>query len=120
MVRGCLLLFCVASSAAWASGKTVGVTEVDARLAEAAAVEKAAEARASSGTTAASSQEVAATCSCGGRGDCTCKKGQCKCKNCHHHRLQLKPVYERLDGATQTGQVPNTAVQRDARAGSFI
>src|SRR5215211_7308737 len=29
--------------------------------------------------------ELAATCNCEGPSDCTCKKGQCKCKRCSKH-----------------------------------
>ena len=28
---------------------------------------------------------VSATCNCEGPSDCTCKKGQCKCKKCSKH-----------------------------------
>jgi hypothetical protein len=33
---------------------------------------------------------VAATCNCEGPGDCTCKKGECKCKKCSKHHADLE------------------------------
>jgi hypothetical protein len=33
---------------------------------------------------------VSATCNCEGPSDCTCKKGQCKCKKCSKHHASLE------------------------------
>ncbi|MFZ5444995.1 MAG: hypothetical protein ACOZQL_33705 [Myxococcota bacterium] len=58
-----------------------------------------------------------ATCSCKGKGDCTCPRGQCKCKNCGNH---AKPqVVDTLKGAGETTRLPDTA-RYDARGGVFI
>lgn len=58
-----------------------------------------------------------ATCSCKGKGDCTCPRGQCKCKSCGT-RAKTK-VFESLKGATETTRLPDTA-RYDARGGVFI
>ncbi|HEY0882677.1 MAG TPA: hypothetical protein VGD87_14145 [Archangium sp.] len=59
-----------------------------------------------------------ATCSCKGKGDCTCPKGQCKCKSCGNH-AKVKPVFETLQGNKETTVLPDTA-RYDARGGVFI
>ena len=35
-------------------------------------------------------QGVTATCNCEGPSDCTCKKGQCKCKKCSKHHADVE------------------------------
>lgn len=57
-----------------------------------------------------------ATCGCKGKGDCTCPRGQCKCKNCGNH---AKPVFEPIKGSRESTQLPDTA-RIDARGGVFI
>lgn len=59
-----------------------------------------------------------ATCSCRGKGDCTCPKNQCKCRNCGG-AAKAKKVFESLKGATETTRLPETA-RYDARGGVFI
>lgn len=59
-----------------------------------------------------------ATCSCKGKGDCTCPRGQCKCKNCGN-QAKAKPVIDPLKGANETTRLPDTA-RLDARGGVFI
>jgi hypothetical protein len=60
-----------------------------------------------------------ATCSCKGKGDCTCPKGQCKCKSCGNH-AKVKPVlFETLKGSREKTVLPDTA-RYDARGGVFI
>jgi hypothetical protein len=59
-----------------------------------------------------------ATCSCKGKGDCTCPRGQCKCKNCGNSAKPVK-VFESLKGANEPTQLPDTA-RYDARGGVFI
>lgn len=58
-----------------------------------------------------------ATCSCKGKGDCTCPRGQCKCKSCGNS--VKKPVFENLKGSNETTRLPDTA-RLDARGGVFI
>lgn len=58
----------------------------------------------------------AATCSCKGKGDCTCPRGQCKCKGCGNEK---KKVLETLKGSEETTRLPDTA-RYDARGGVFI
>lgn len=60
---------------------------------------------------------VQATCSCKGKGDCTCPKGQCKCKNCGNGTKAK--IYETLKGTSESTQLPDTA-RLDARGGTFI
>lgn len=61
-----------------------------------------------------------ATCSCKGKGDCTCAKGQCKCKSCGNGaKGSTKKVFEALKGSNETTKLPNTA-RLDARGGVFI
>lgn len=60
---------------------------------------------------------VKATCSCKGKGDCTCPKGQCRCKNCGNGaRLKLM---ESLQGNTANTRLPDTA-RGEARGGVAI
>jgi hypothetical protein len=58
-----------------------------------------------------------ATCSCKGKGDCTCPRGQCKCKGCGNSAKTK--VFESLKGSNETTQLPDTA-RYDARGGVFI
>lgn len=62
-------------------------------------------------------KQTQATCSCKGKGDCTCAKGQCKCKSCGN--LNKPRVFEALKGSNETTKLPNTA-RFDARGGVFI
>lgn len=66
---------------------------------------------------------LAATCSCKGAGDCTCKKGQCKCKKCskHHQRngFQETRLIEPVNGVIRTLEVPQNA-RYDATGGVAI
>ena len=63
------------------------------------------------------SHKVQATCNCKNAGDCTCPRGQCKCKNCGAHN---KPtMLESLKGNTEKTLLPETA-RHDARGGGFI
>ena len=64
------------------------------------------------------SPAVSATCSCKGKGDCTCPRGKCQCKNCGNHAKPTK-VFETLKGANETTRLPETA-RYDARGGVFI
>jgi len=59
-------------------------------------------------------QQLAATCTCTGKGDCTCKKGQCKCKKCEGHHF-----VEPLKGRKASPELPSEA-RSDASAGIFI
>lgn len=58
-----------------------------------------------------------ATCSCKGKGDCTCPKGQCKCRACGNGN-KVK-VFEALKGSKDVTELPETA-RYDARGGVFI
>jgi hypothetical protein len=61
-----------------------------------------------------------ATCSCKGKGDCTCPKGQCKCKSCGNGATTTKKnVFEALKGSDESTKLPDTA-RLDARGGVFI
>lgn len=60
-----------------------------------------------------------ATCSCQSQGDCTCPRGQCKCKNCGAAVKPKARVFEALKGANETTRLPDTA-RYDARGGVFI
>ncbi|MCC6333789.1 MAG: hypothetical protein IT380_07355 [Myxococcales bacterium] len=59
-----------------------------------------------------------ATCNCKGPGDCTCPKGQCKCKKCGNG---AKPgtIIKTLQGSSETTRLPDTA-RHDAHGGVFI
>lgn len=57
-----------------------------------------------------------ATCSCKGKGDCTCPRGQCKCKSCGNNKAR---VFDALKGSSETTQLPDTA-RLDARGGVFL
>ncbi|MDQ3266429.1 MAG: metallothionein [Myxococcota bacterium] len=57
---------------------------------------------------------VADKCSCQSAADCTCKKGQCKCKACKHKRM-IQPV----KGTTDALQLPKEA-RWEATSGVFI
>ena len=59
-----------------------------------------------------------ATCKCKDAADCTCPKGQCKCKNCgKHNRARF---IDTLKGSSETTRLPDTAKRDDARGGVFI
>lgn len=58
-----------------------------------------------------------ATCACKGKGDCTCAKGQCKCKSCGNGAS--KKMFEALKGSNETTKLPDTA-RLDARGGVFL
>lgn len=57
---------------------------------------------------------VADKCSCSNASDCTCKKGQCKCKGCKPKRM-VDPV----KGQSDALQLP-TEARLDASVGVFI
>ncbi len=57
---------------------------------------------------------VADKCSCQSAADCTCKKGQCKCKACKHKRM-VEPVKGTLDAL----KLP-TEARWEATSGVFI
>lgn len=59
---------------------------------------------------------VSSGCGCRSAGDCTCKKGTCKCAKCggHHHKL-----IDSLRSGKEAIRLPETA-RRDASAGVFI
>ena len=59
-----------------------------------------------------------ATCNCKGKGDCTCPKGECKCKNCGNGAKKAR-VYDALKGSNQTTRLPDTA-RLEAHGGVFI
>ncbi|MBE2249369.1 MAG: hypothetical protein IAE78_07445 [Myxococcus sp.] len=62
-------------------------------------------------------EKVSATCNCKSAADCTCPRGQCKCKSCGAHH---KPtMLESLQGSTEKTRLPETA-RHDARGGVFI
>lgn len=69
------------------------------------------------GTLAGTFEPTHATCSCKNAGDCTCAKGQCKCKSCGR---SAKRVIEAIQGTTETTRLPNTARRDDARGGVSI
>ena len=60
---------------------------------------------------------LAAKCSCSSAGDCTCKKGDCKCSKCGGHKPKIRMI-ESLRGADST-DLPSNA-RYDATAGVFI
>jgi hypothetical protein len=62
---------------------------------------------------------VQATCSCKSKGDCTCPRGECKCKNCGNGEKAKKQVFETVKGANESTRLPDTA-RYDARGGVFI
>lgn len=57
-------------------------------------------------------------CRCSGSGDCTCKKGQCRCKNCNNkgHKNRVAPSV--VGKAVVAPSV--TPVRAEARAGIFL
>ena len=63
---------------------------------------------------------LSATCTCTGKGDCTCKKGSCECKKCgKHHGVKETTFVEPLKGASRTPNLPDSG-RLDASAGTFI
>lgn len=54
--------------------------------------------------------ESAAKCRCSSAADCTCKKGECKCKSCKPSRQ----VLERLQGQAQQPAPPPAREQASA------
>lgn len=64
-------------------------------------------------------ERVNATCNCKSAADCTCPRGQCKCKSCGGHHHQRSTMTDSLKGTTEKTQLPETA-RHDARGGVFI
>ena len=62
--------------------------------------------------------ELAATCNCDGPSDCTCKKGQCKCKKCSKHHGAKTQLVVPVHGASESAELPANA-PLDASAGFF-
>ena len=67
---------------------------------------------------------VTAKCNCEGPADCTCKKGECKCKKCskNHHQTageKSSGLLPPLKGSVSSPEVPANA-RLDASAGLFI
>ncbi|MBL8922907.1 MAG: hypothetical protein JNJ54_28925 [Myxococcaceae bacterium] len=60
---------------------------------------------------------TSATCNCKSAADCTCPRGQCKCKNCGAH--QKPQMFDSLKGSSERTRLPDTA-RHDARGGVFI
>ena len=62
-------------------------------------------------------EKSAATCSCSSAGDCTCKKGACKCSKCggHQHKV-MEPLHQEKTGSVELPE----GVPLDASAGFFI
>jgi uncharacterized Zn finger protein len=58
-----------------------------------------------------------ATCTCKSSADCTCPKGQCKCKRCGNATFQR--IFDSLREVNETTRLPDTA-RNDARGGVFI
>ena len=61
---------------------------------------------------------LAAKCSCDSKADCTCKKGQCKCKNCKGRHDMVEPLQEQ--GTTQAVDAPAGSARNDATAGVLL
>ncbi len=59
-----------------------------------------------------------AKCSCRNAGDCTCKKGECKCKACGNGKAKLQ-VFETLRGDERKLELPQNA-RYEATGGVFI
>ncbi|MBX5482739.1 MAG: hypothetical protein IRZ16_13000 [Myxococcaceae bacterium] len=57
---------------------------------------------------------LAATCGCGSPADCTCKKGDCKCRNCKHHQGRAVEKETRLLDPL-TGQPAQPDLPQNAR-----
>jgi hypothetical protein len=62
---------------------------------------------------------TSATCSCKGPGDCTCPKGQCRCKQCGNGARERPELIKTLQGSSETTRLPDTA-RYDAHGGVFI
>lgn len=60
---------------------------------------------------------VAATCSCHNAGDCTCKKGECKCSKCGASKKAS--VINTLQAAEPKFELPKNA-RLEATGGVFI
>jgi hypothetical protein len=72
------------------------------------------QARAHAALVEAGRKLLAAKCSCESKADCTCKKGQCKCKKCGGRH----EVLEALQG--QSGGQPLQDARYDASAGVML
>jgi len=57
---------------------------------------------------------LAEKCSCEGAGDCTCKKGQCKCSKCGNRRYKVS------DSLRERTEYRELKARRNAAAGVFI
>lgn len=65
-------------------------------------------------------QVLSATCKCDGPSECTCKKGECKCKKCGaKHGVKKTLLMEPLNGSQQSPELPQNA-RYDATGGVFI
>ena len=60
-------------------------------------------------------QLLAEKCACKGKGDCTCKKGQCKCAKCGSKKHRM---FDSVKGAANV-ELPANA-RHDATGGVFI
>jgi hypothetical protein len=77
---------------------------------------------------ATAEEGLAATCNCEGPSDCTCKKGQCKCKKCPKHHgatgganpgVKKTQLLTPVHGGSDSAELPANA-PLDASAGFFI
>ena len=66
---------------------------------------------------------LAATCNCGSASDCTCKKGECRCKKCQQNGVKTEGgstrLMEPLKNQQRSPEVPQNA-RHDATAGVLI
>ncbi|MBF5041484.1 metallothionein [Aggregicoccus sp. 17bor-14] len=100
-------------------GKPCHCAHAEAKPAPAAAQATTEQQQAHDALVKAGQKLLAAKCSCGSKGDCTCKKGQCQCAKCGGRHEGRAGMVEALEGQSG-GQALDADVRYDASAGVLL